>query len=460
MRPLLALALCALPCAVVPSAAQTAVAARTVPVAASAASPLDAALLARLAAVEPKVVAWRRDFHAHPELGNRETRTAGIVAAHLRSLGLEVQTGVAHTGVVALLRGGRPGPVVLLRADMDALPVTERADVPFASRVTTTYNGAEVGVMHACGHDAHTAMLMGVAEALAPMRATLPGTIKFVFQPAEEGVPRGERGGAELMVEEGVLENPRVDAAFGLHIWSTMDSGTVFYTPGGTYASVDDFQIRVRGRQAHGASPWQGLDPVVASAHIVTALQTIVSRNVDLTRAPAVVTVGKIAGGVRSNIIPEEVEMLGTLRALTPEDQQLLRANLRRVVQNTAEALGVEAEVLVPYSSSYPVTHNHVGLTRAMVPMLEAMAGTGRVRQKPPVTGAEDFSFFALRVPSVFVQLGARPAHLTEQTAPSHHTPDFVLDEASFGLGMRTLSALALDYLRTYPNGGAPGSRE
>ena len=413
-------------------------------------APLSAATESKIAALEPKVVAWRRDIHQHPELGNREVRTAGLVAAHLRSLGMDVKTGVAHTGVVGVLRGGRPGPTVGLRADMDALPVTERVDVPFASKATGIYNGETVGVMHACGHDAHVAMLMGVAEVLAGMRQELPGTVKFIFQPAEEGPPAGEQGGAELMVKEGVLSAPAVDAIFGLHIWSQNAVGGLYYTPRGTMASADDYRIVVKGRQTHGASPWNGVDPVVTAAQIVTALQTIVSRNVKLTHAPAVVTVGKISGGVRSNIVPEQVELLGTLRAFDPADRKLLRDRLRAVAQNTAEAMGATVEVTVPFTTAYPVTYNDTALTRAAVPVLESVAGQSAVVLQPPVTVSEDFSFYAERVPGFFFFLGARPPNVSEEEAPAHHTPDFFIDESAMRLGVRAMTALAFNYLRTH----------
>jgi amidohydrolase len=419
---------------------------------AGAQSPLSAELVARIATLEPKVVAWRRDIHQHPELGNRETRTAKIVADHLRALGLEVQTGVAHTGVVGLLRGGRPGPVVLLRADMDALPVTERARVPFASKVRTTYAGAEVGVMHACGHDSHVAILMGVAEALSGMKAQLPGTVKFVFQPAEEGPPEGEEGGAKLMVKQGVLENPRVDAAFALHIDAQTEVNTIAYTPRGTFASADDFRIIVRGKQTHGGYPWNGVDPIVTAAHIVTALQTIVSRQMKLIDNPAVVTVGKIQGGVRSNIIPEQVEMMGTIRALDPEDRKRLHESIRRIATNVAEGMNATVDVKIGVTTDYPVTYNDPTLTAAMVPVLESVAGPGRARLMKPETGAEDFAFIAEKVPSVYIYLGGRPANVPASETADHHTPDFYIDESGFGLGVRALTAMTLHYMRNRPS--------
>ena len=422
-----------------------------VPSLAAAAPALDAAMEERIAAMEPQVIAWRRDFHEHPELGNREFRTAKIVADHLKRLGLEVQTEVAHTGVVGLLRGGRPGPVVLLRADMDGLPVTETVDLPFASKVRSTYNGEEVGVMHACGHDTHVAILMGVAEAMAAMRADIPGTVKFVFQPAEEGVPEGEEGGAELMVKQGVLANPAVDAAFALHIDSEQEVGHIGFTRGGVYASVDDFRILVNGRQAHGAYPWTGADPVVASAYIITALQTIVSREMKLTHNASVVTVGKISGGVRSNIIPAQVEMIGTLRALTPEDRKHVADSVRRIATSVAESMGTSAEVQIPMSSAYPVTFNNHDLADQMRPVLEAVAGPGRVVTEEPVTGAEDFAFIAEKVPGMYIGLGGRSSRISADQAPGHHTPEFAIDDSGLGLGVRALTAMALHYMTTSP---------
>ncbi|MBA2669556.1 MAG: amidohydrolase [Gemmatimonadetes bacterium] len=399
------------------------------------------------AAVEPSVIAWRRDIHQHPELGNREFRTAALVAEHLRSLGIEVETGVAHTGVVGVLRGGKPGAVVALRADMDALPVTERVDLPFASRVRAEYNGEQVGVMHACGHDTHVAILMGVAEVLSQMRDRIPGTVKFIFQPAEEGPPVGEDGGAELMVGEGVLENPKVDAAFALHISSLGEVGNIYYSPRGTYASADDFRMIVRGKQTHGGYPWNGVDPIVASAQIISALQTIVSRQMNLIENPAVVTVGKIEGGVRSNIVPEQVEMLGTIRALDPEDRRLLHERVRRVATGVAEAMGATVEIQLPYTTAYPVTYNDEALTEEMLPVLRAVAGVDAVHLRRPVTGAEDFSFIAEKVPGFYINLGGRPSHVPEAEAPAHHTPEFQVDDSGLGLGVRAMTAMALHYL-------------
>src|SRR5213596_3372312 len=351
-------------------------------------SRLDAEVDARATQVEGKVVAWRRDIHAHPELSNRETRTADLVAQHLRSLGIEVRTGVAHTGVVGVLRGGRPGPVVALRADMDALPVTEEVDVPFASKVRATYNGQEVGVMHACGHDAHTEMLMGVAEVLAGMRQELPGTVKFIFQPAEEGQPAGETGGAEEMIVEGALENPKPAAIFGLHVFP-YPTGEIRYRPGATMASADAFRIIVHGRQTHGALPWAGIDPVVIAAQIVLGLQTIASRQIDVTAAPAIVTVGVINGGVRYNIIPDSVVMVGTIRAFDSGVRRDIHDRVRRTAESIAQSAGATAQVTIDTTTA--VTYNDPALTERILPTLRDVAGASHVTLAPPITAAEDF---------------------------------------------------------------------
>ncbi len=398
--------------------------------------------------METKVIAWRRDIHEHPELGNRETRTADLVAKHLRALGIEVKTGVATTGVVGVLKGGKPGPVVALRADMDALPVTERVPLPFASKVKTQYNGREVGVMHACGHDTHVAILMGVAEVLAGMKKDLKGTVKFIFQPAEEGVPLGEKGGAEQMIKEGVMDNPKVDVVFGLHIDAQIETGKITYRPGGTMASVNDMKIVIKGKQAHGASPWSSIDPIVVSAQIINSLQTIVSRNLNITENPGIVTIGSIHGGVRSNIIPEEVEMLGTLRALTPEDEKMIISRVRQIVTKTAEAAGATAQINIPFESHYPVTFNDVALTAKMLPTLQRTVGEKNAVLVPPDTGAEDFSFFQEKVPGLFIFLGGAPKGTVAKDQPSHHTPDFIIDESSLKIGVKAMLNLTLDYLK------------
>lgn len=396
--------------------------------------------------IEPKVIEWRRHFHQFPELSNREKNTAAKIAAHLRSLGIEVKTGVAHTGVVGLLRGDKPGPVIALRADMDALPVIERNHLPFASKEKTIFNDQEVGIMHACGHDTHMAILMGVAEILSTMKKDLKGTVKFIFQPAEEGSPKGEEGGAELMVKEGVLENPKVDVIFGLHISAQTPLGRITYRPGGLMASVNDMRIVVKGRQAHGAAPWASIDPIVVSAQIINNLQTIVSRNLDVTQNAGVVTVGSIHGGVRSNIIPEQVEMWGTIRALSVEDEKLLVSRVKQIATNVAEAHGATAEVEAPYSSHYPVTFNNVALTEKMVPSLERAAGAENVQVIAPHTGAEDFSFFQEKVPGLFFFVGACPPEVDPAKAPSHHTPDFMIDERGMITGVKAMLQLVLDY--------------
>jgi amidohydrolase len=403
-------------------------------------------------ALESKIIAWRRDFHEHPELGNHEVRTAGIIAKHLESLGIEVKTGVATTGVVGILKGGKPGPVVALRADMDGLPVTERVNLPFASKVKTMYNGAEVGVMHACGHDSHMAILMGVAEILAGMKAELHGTVKFIFQPAEEGVllselVDGKKSGAEQMVREGVMESPKVDVVFGLHIQSYQPAGTITYRPGGDMAAVNDMQIVVKGRSAHGAYPWSSVDPIVTSAQIISSLQTVVSRNLHITDNPAVVTVGAINGGNRSNIIPEAVTMLGTVRTFSNDDEKMIIERIKTIATKTAEAAGATAEVKIPYSVHYPVTYNNPELVAKMLPSLQATAGKENIVLRQAETGAEDFSFYEEKVPGIFLHLGGLPKGADPVKAPAHHTPDFFIDESGFTLGVKALCNLTLDYM-------------
>ena len=398
--------------------------------------------------VESKVIDWRRHFHQYPELSNREFKTAEVVAKHLKSLGLEVQTGVAHTGVVGILKGGLPGKVVALRADMDALPVTESVDLPFASKVKSTYAGQDVGVMHACGHDAHTAILMGVAEVLTQVKDKIPGTVKFIFQPAEEGAPEGEEGGAELMIKEGVLQNPQVDAIFGLHISSTTPVGVIGYRHGGIMASVDDFRIRVKGKQVHGSTPWNGVDPIVVSAQIVNSLQTIVSRQLPLTKQAAVVTVGSIHGGVRSNIIPSEVELIGTIRALDQDMRKSIHNKIRKIAKNVAASMDATVEIDIPMSTSYPVTYNTPNLVDFMLPTMKRQAGENNVIRFNAITGAEDFSFFANEVPGFYFFLGGMPPDTKPFQAPAHHTPEFFIDESGMKLGVKTLSNMAIDYLK------------
>ncbi|HSR61648.1 MAG TPA: amidohydrolase [Robiginitalea sp.] len=397
--------------------------------------------------IERQVIDWRRDIHQHPELGNREIRTAALVADHLRSLGMEVTPGVGITGVVGVLQGGKPGPVVALRADMDGLPVLERTPVAFASKQTALYNGVETPVMHACGHDSHVAILMGVAKILADHRNELKGTVKFIFQPAEEGAPKGEEGGAELMLKEGALKNPDVDVIFGLHINSLLEAGKITYRPGGMFAGVADLKMTISGTSSHGAEPWSSVDPIVTAAQIITNLQTIVSRNVNITQNPAVVTIGSIHGGNRSNIIPETVELLGTVRTLSDSDEQLIMERIRNIAIKTAEANGAEVLVEIPYSSHYPVTSNDPDLTAKMLPSLEKSAGAENVILVPPETGAEDFSFFANEVPGLYFYIGGMPPGKDPKTAAPHHTPDFYLDESGFVTGVNALVNLVLDYM-------------
>ncbi len=394
--------------------------------------------------VEQKVITWRRDLHQNPELSNRETRTAKVVADHLRSLGLEVQTGIAKTGVVGILRGGKPGPVVALRADMDGLPVTERVDVPFASKVKTEYNGQTVGVMHACGHDSHVAILMGTAEVLSKVKKDLRGTIKFIFQPAEEGAPKGERGGAGVMVEEGVLENPKVEAIFGLHINSLTPVGTIRYRAEGTMASSDPMTIKVKGKQTHGASPWTGVDPITTAAYIITTLQTVVSRMTPLNETPAVVTIGSIHGGNRENIIPEEVVMLGTIRCLNAQIQDKIHEQIKNIVKNVAESQGATAEIEIVKKN--PITYNNPALTQKMLPSLEEVVGEDNVRVTVPSTGAEDFAYYQLKIPGFFFFLGGMARDKSAVEVAPHHTPDFYLDESGFIYGVKAFCHLVVNY--------------
>ena len=400
--------------------------------------------------IEARLIAWRRDFHAHPELGNREFRTAAIVADHLRALGFdEVRTGVAHTGVVGLLKGALPGPVVALRADMDALPVAEEVDLPFASKVKAEWNGDQVGVMHACGHDCHTSILMAVAEVLAGQRGGLRGSVKFIFQPAEELPPEGEDGGAKMMIDEGAMENPRPAAVFGLHVTSRLPLNVVGYRPGPTMASADNLKITVHGSQTHGAMPWAGVDPIVVSAQVVLGLQTVISRQTDLTKEPAVVTIGTIHGGLRENIIPESVEMRGTIRTFDEE----MRDDIHERVTYLAEAIsrGSRAGCTVCIKKNYPVTVNDPELTAAMVPTLGRVAGPNHLALVPKVTGSEDFSFFQRVVPGLFIFLGVTPAEQDVGKAAPNHSPRFYVDERCLVTGVRALAHLAVDYLEAHP---------
>ena len=393
--------------------------------------------------VEPKVIEWRRDIHQHPELSNREFKTAEKIASHLRSLGIDVQTGVAHTGVVGILKGDQPGKVVALRADIDALPVTERNDLPFRSEVTTEFLGEKVGVMHACGHDTHTAILMGVAEVLSQNRDKIKGTVKFIFQPAEEGPPPGEEGGALLMVKEGVLKNPDVDAIFGLHINSQTPVGVIRYKSGGTMAAAQEFRIQVKGKQSHGSQPWSGVDPILISAKIIDGLQTIISREANLTNEAAVITVGKIKSGVRFNIIPESAEMIGTIRTLDYGMKDMINNRMKEMVATIARAYGGEATVEIRDATD--ITYNDPELVSQMIPTLNRVAGDENIQTQKAVTGAEDFSYYQREVPGFFFFLGGMTPG--NQEPFPHHTPDFKIDEEGLILGVKALSELSIDYL-------------
>lgn len=397
---------------------------------------------------QPQLLEWRRHLHQHPELSNREVETAKYVADRLRSFGLEPQTGIARHGVVALLKGGLPGPVVALRADMDGLPVREETDVPFASKAMGEYEGNPVGVMHACGHDTHVAMLLTAAKVLTQVRDRIPGTIKFIFQPAEEGVPAGEQpAGAEAMVAAGVMQNPKVDAVFGLHVFSNIETGHLTYRSGPFMAAADQFEIIVKGRQTHGATPWRGIDPIVVASQIVMGLQTVVSRGVDITKLPAIVTVGQFQAGVRNNIIPDSARLVGTIRTFDDGMQADIHAKVKRIAEGIASAAGTTAEVII--NKGYPVTSNDPALTARMLPTLERVA-PGAVQHSDLITGAEDFTYFQRQAPGVFVFLGITPAAQVGK-APQNHSPLFVVDEKALPTGVRALAHLALDYLRLPP---------
>jgi amidohydrolase len=405
---------------------------------------LSAEIDRMIPAVESKLIEWRRHFHTHPELSNRETETAAFIAERLRSLGLEPQTGIARTGVVAVLTGGLPGPTVALRADMDALPVREETDVPFASRATGEYEGNSVGVMHACGHDAHMAILLATAEVLTKVRDRLPGSVKFIFQPAEEGAPLDERpAGAELMVKEGVMEG--VDAVFGLHVFANVPAGTITYRSGPFMAASDQFDIVVTGRQTHGSAPWRGVDPIVVGAQIVNALQTIVSRNVDITRLPAIVSVGQFQSGVRNNIIPDTARLVGTIRTFDDEVQEDIHRRVREIAEGVAASAGAKVDVQI--HRGYPVTANDPDLTARMLPTLERVA-PGRVRESELITGAEDFTFFQRQAPGLFFFLGITPPEQVGSAA-ANHSPLFFVDESALPTGVRALAHLAVDYLKS-----------
>ena len=397
--------------------------------------------------VDAKVQAWRRDIHQHPELGNREVRTAKLVAEHLRALGFEdVRTGIATTGVTAVLRGGKPGPRIALRADMDALPVTERSELPFASKATTTFRGETVGVMHACGHDAHVGILMGVAEALASIKAELPGEILFVFQPAEEGPPDGEQGGAEEMLAQGIFDRFKPQAVFGLHVFSTLNAGQVGWRSGPAMAASDRFNIVVQGRQTHGSRPWGGVDPIVAAADIIGTAQTIVSRRQDISRLPVVLTFGAIKGGIRYNIIPDSVELIGTIRTFDEGMRQTVFADLENVAESVAKAHGATAVAKVPDTKGNPVTANDPALTARVVPSLRKALGDANVVEMGLIMGAEDFSYYAREVPGFFFFVGATPKGKDAITAPSNHSPEFFLDEEALKVGTRAMLQVVLDH--------------
>ena len=399
----------------------------------------------RADAIQSKTIAWREQLHRFPELGNREYKTARLVAAHLRSLGIEVKEGVGKTGVVGLLKGAKPGPCIALRADMDALPLVERVNIPFASKEKTEYNGAQVGVMHACGHDTHVAILMSAAEVLAGMKSQLSGSVKFIFQPAEEGAPDGEEGGAALMVKEGVMDNPKVDVVFGLHIESDIEAGKIQYKPGAFMASADWFSILVKGKGSHGSQPWKGVDPIQVSAQIVEGLQNIVSRQSELTKAPVIITVGKIQGGVRQNIIPETCLMQGTIRTLDNHMQLEVHEKIKKTATLIAAANGAEAEVTIETKTL--VTYNTPALVKQMVPSLEKALGASNVTEREWVTGAEDFSYYGTKAPSFFFYLGGMPVGQDPEKAPPHHTADFYVDNTGMPAGVKAFCGLVLDYM-------------
>lgn len=403
-----------------------------------------------LSKLDDRVIAWRRDIHQHPELSNREFRTSKLVAEHLRKLGLEVRTGIAHTGVVGVLRGAKPGRTVALRADMDALPVVEEVDVPFRSTATAEYLGKRVGVMHACGHDAHVAILMGVAEALAGMRSDLRGTVLFIFQPAEEGAPDGERGGAALMLEQGLFKEPRPDAIFGLHVVAGIPSGVIGYRSGPFMAAANSFRIRVTGRQSHGSQPWSGVDPIVAASQIVMGLQTIVSRQLDITAFPAVLTVGKIEGGVRSNIIPDFVEMHGTIRTFDSRMREKIVERMTRTVEAIAASSGATAHLTIDPASE-PVLVNDPALSELVLPSLRHLVGPDRLKVISLQTGAEDFAYFAQEIPGFYFHVGVTPPDTDVANAPTNHSPQFFIDEQALAVATRTLMTVSVSYLQAAP---------
>ncbi len=398
-----------------------------------------------VATVKSKVIEWRRDFHQNPELSNREFRTQAKVAAHLTSLGIQLKK-MAKTGIVGILKGGKPGPVIGLRADMDALPVIERVNLPYKSTKIDTFNNQKVGVMHACGHDAHTAMLMGAAEVLASMKNEIAGTVVFLFQPAEEGAPEGEEGGAPLMVKDGALDDPKVDVIFGMHINSAIPAGDLRYKSGAFMASADAFKIKIRGKSSHGSQPWLGVDPIYISAQIIEGLQSIVSRQSDLTKAPVVITVGAIHSGVRFNIIPEDAEMIGTIRNLDSSIRKSVLKKIESTATTIAAMHGAVAEVQIDNKTL--VTYNHPDLVKLMIPTLEKSAGAENVSEMNWVTGAEDFSFYQDKIPGFFFYFGGMPRGSDPGKAPPHHTPDFFIDDSKLDVGVKTFVQLVFDYAR------------
>jgi amidohydrolase len=393
--------------------------------------------------IEEKLIEWRRDFHKNPELSNREYKTAKKIAKHLKEIGLKVETNIAKTGVIAILEGNQPGKVIAIRADIDGLPVTERNDLDFKSEVKTTFLNTETGVMHACGHDTHIAILMATAEVLSKHKDKIKGRIKFIFQPAEEGPPPGEEGGAKLMIKEGVLENPKVEAIFGLHINSQTPVGTIKYKTGGIMASVERFVINVKGKQTHGSQPWSGVDPILISAKIIDGLQTIISREAELTNEAAVITVGKITSGTRFNIIPESSEMIGTVRTLDPRMRKMIEKRMKEMVEGIAEAYGGEASIIFQNNTS--ITYNDEALTSQILPSLQTAAGKSNVVIMKATTGGEDFSYFQEKVPGVYFFLGGMSPG-NKESFP-HHTPDFIIDESGLLLGVKAFTQIALDYL-------------
>ena len=395
----------------------------------------------------PQVVEWRRHLHQNPELGNREFKTADFIEKRLRGLGLEVRTKIAKTGVVGILKGGSPGPVIGLRADMDGLPVTERVNLPFASKERTEYNGVQVGVMHACGHDSHVAMLLGTAEVLSKMKSNVRGTVVFIFQPAEEGAPVGEEGGAALMVKEGVMDNPKIDAIFGIHINAQTEIGKIKYKSGSFMAAADWFTIKVKGKQTHGSQPWLGVDPIAVASQIITGLQMIVSRQSELTKAPVVITVGKINGGVRENIIPEEMTMAGTIRTLDDQMQKDVHERIKTTAQKIAESMGATAEVSIETKTL--VTYNTPELVKQMLPSLEKAIGKENVYETEWTTGAEDFSYYRLKAPAFFFNVGGMPKGTNPKDAPPHHTPDFYIDDSRLDVGVKAFCNLVFDFDKT-----------